>query len=398
MKPHRILAWACVLLGVLSAGRLGAESLAAPATAVFPNGSYPILWEGQEITVPGAIAPISFFSPVFGAERSVVNPVAPQVIGNRIVFTKAGEYYLTFNGTSFLKVLVLGANEPVSAAVTRLFDFWVANCVFAPDGDDEFYADQAGYLDRFFRSAGPMVNLCGPTHQTLARVISEIFALPWRRPTFPGTFRWEGDIYYLSHNPIEVYLPDLAQWQLFDVNYAFTVRSMSAEDLCAFIKANASPKDTGFPDANAFQTLPVHEAPRTYLANDPSWGSPQRISRIPVQYVWRDIFRFYYGGVAYWGGEAYFQMPHGTEFLPGMYVWASLQTDRELEAAARTWVESFGIPVTVVSPGTLDALLADGHRSEIFRGAWRAKIPAGVLSAVPYLTAEPQVVSRRPRR
>jgi hypothetical protein len=284
----------------------------------------------------------------------------------------------------------------VSAAVTRLFDFWVANSVFADQDDDVFYADQAAYVDRFFRSTSPMVVLCGPTHSNLARVVEEALALPWRRPTFPGAFYWEGDIFYLTHNPLEVYIPDLGKWQLFDVNYAFTVPGMSAQDLCSFVRANASPKDTGYADAIAFGTLNVHAPPRTYLANDPSTGSSQLISKVPVTYSWRDVFRFYYGGVAYWGGEAYFQMPHGTEFLPGTYVWASLQTNPALEQATKNWIQGGGVPVTIVPWGALDSMLADGFRLPIMGEAWKAKFPAAALSLPRTLTSVPQTVVPKP--
>ena len=167
---------------------------------------------------------------------------------------------------------------------------------------------------------------------------------------------------------------------------------MSAQDLCSFVRASASPKETAYPDGYLFRNLDVHEAPRAHLANDPSQHVSTLLSRVPVSYAWRDTFRFYYGGVAYWGAEAFFAMPHGTEFLPGTYVWASLQTDPELEAAARNWIESGQVPVTIVSPSTLAALLADGHRDAILQEAWRLKIPPAALSLPRTLTSVPQTV------
>src|SRR5512135_535415 len=122
-----------------------------PLNMSFPNGRYPILWEGQEIELSGSAGPItSYFTPVFGPDRPVVNPAVPQVLGSRIVFQKAGEYYFTLAGKWPFKVVVLSASEPISAAVTRLFDFWVANCVFASNDEDSYYTDQMGYLDAFF--------------------------------------------------------------------------------------------------------------------------------------------------------------------------------------------------------------------------------------------------------
>jgi hypothetical protein len=107
---------------------------------------------------------------------------------------------------------------------------------------------------------------------------------------------------------------------------------------------------------------------------DPSSAGGKLISSIPVEYAWRDEFRYFYSGVAYWGELATSQMPTGTEFLKGEYVWASLHTDKELESAACAWIESFGVHATIVSPTTLDQLLRAGHERLIVSAPWRKKL------------------------
>ena len=118
-----------------------------------------------------------------------MNPAAPQVLGARIVFPTAGEYYFTIDDKWSFKVLVLAAGEPVSSAVNRIFDFWVANCVFSTNDEDAYYADRAGYLDGFFRRTGHMILLSGPTHWPMARLVGDEHALLTRRGTLSGTFR-----------------------------------------------------------------------------------------------------------------------------------------------------------------------------------------------------------------
>src|SRR5262249_8838698 len=155
-----------------------------------------------------------------------------------------------------------------------------------------------------------------PTHSIFGRVVQDALSLPTRRPTFPGSFRWEGSISFDTHNPLEIYLPDKSKWVLFDVDYAFVARWLGAQELCSFVRAHASPYDTGYPDAYVFRALDIHEAPRAFLAiPDPSSGGGKLISSTPVAYAWRDQFRYFYSGVAYWGDTAGFQMPTGTEFL-----------------------------------------------------------------------------------
>lgn len=344
-----------------------------------------------------------------------MNPVPPQVAGNRVAFTKAGEYYLTLNGTYSIKVLVLSNTEPISSAVVRIFDFCRANLLFDTchdDTDAPYYADQEAFTHRFFESAEPAALLCGPTHSLFQRLVTSALALPTRKPAFAGSFRWADEhcnvtVYEFTHNPLEVYLPDQGKWALFDLNFGFLVKWLDASELAEFTMAYPGPGTMGYMDFETFKTLKVYSGgPTTRLCKaagpgeDPYPPVRQRVSSVPSAYAWRDAFRFYYGGVAYWGDTALFQMPHGTEFLHGDYIWASLQNDPELKLATQNWIESFGLSVAIVNPDTLRQLLEAGHRSEILQEAWRAKVPATVLSASSQVSSQVQQLPRpvTPRR
>ena len=352
---------------------------------------------------------MTYFTPLFGEERAVVNPVAPVVASNRIKFAEAGEYYLTLNDTYSIKVLVLSNVEPISSAVVRLFDFCRANLLFDTchdDTDAPFYADQEAFAHRFFESAEPAALLCGPTHSLFQRLITQSLALPTRKPALIGTFRWSDEncnvtVYEISHNPLEVYLPDQGKWALFDLNFGFLVKWLDASELTAFTMAYPGPGTMGLTDLESFKMLPIYTGgPTTRLCKstkpgeDPYPPLRQRVSNAPSAYLWRDSFKIYYGGVAYWGDAAYFQMPHGTEFLHGDILWAALQTDPALKESAIRYMESFGLRVAVISPESMRQLLEAGHRAEILQEAWRSKIPTAVLSVPSGVSRQVQQVPR----
>lgn len=346
----------------------------------YPDTQFPIIWKGQSISATSSIETIEFFHPLFGKERKKVNPVPPTTSGSSITFSLAGEYYLKINGDCYLKVLVLDPAEPISAGVIRIFDFCVANMLFAQQDDARFYAGNVEFVNNWFESEAPARLLCGTTQVVFSLLLKDRFSLPIRKVTFPGAFKWEGTTYFSSHNLTEVYLPDKVKWVLFDINYAFFVRWMSALELVRYLREHSSSFETGYFDYVPFSQLDIyHDAPRSFLARDQTdmtlkFFSSDQVSKIPVSYLWKETFRFFYSGVAYWGNN----MPvgvSGTEFFSGDYVFANMHTDAGLAKAAVDWVKSYGLQVTEVSPDELSQALANGAQAEIDTKAWKNRIP-----------------------
>jgi hypothetical protein len=378
-----------ICLAVLSSGLACSSRPLAHVSLKASGRRFPIIWEGDTLSASAPISTISFFQPRFGPERVAVNPERPRMVSPDLLrFDRPGEYYLILNRDSFAKVLVLAKSEPASSAVLRIFDFCVANHVFYPwkeSDDEEFYRDQGLYIDRLFSRKGDMWLSCTTTHTVLMRLVADALELPTRRPTFMGAFKWEGNISIDAHNPLEIYLPDKGKWVLFDVNLAFVPEWLSALETCEYFNRNSTPYHTGFIEEPALTSLDIHEAPRSFLpgVNSDRPAYPYRlISTIPAVYTWPLHFRFFYGGVAYWGDHKP-QNEGGTDFLAGDAVWASLEVDPCLEEAVRRHARQFGFEMTTVSPGTLESLLAEGHCQAIAQAGWRSKLPDGpVLESV----------------
>jgi len=368
------------------AGNIAATAASAVVTVdhlkfSYPDTQFPIIWKGQAVTASAAIETIEFFQPLFGKERKRVNPAIPATSGSSITFPLAGEYYLKINGDCYLKVIVLDPAEPISAGVVRIFDFCVANMLYAEQDQALFYGfDRNVFVKNWFESENPARLDCGPTQVVFTILLKDRFSLPLRKVTFPGVFKWEGNRYYATHNLTEVYLPDKAKWVLFDINYAFFVRWMSALELVQYLRDNCSSYDTGYFSYVPFSQLDVYpDAPRSFMARNQTdmtlkTFSPDQVSTIPTVYLWKEAFRFYYSGVAYWGNNVPW-LPTGTEFLSGDVVFAQMHTNPELAQAAVDYERSYGLQVTVVTPSELSQALAIGAQAEIDLKAWEQRIP-----------------------
>ncbi len=260
----------------------------------------------------------------------------------------------------------------------------VANLLFSASDDSRYYANKSTFIYNWMTGELPGRLTCGPTHDILMYLIKDRFWLPTRKVTFPGTFYWEGGVYKVTHNPLEVYLPDLEKWVLFDVNYAFFIKWKNAFEVVRLIRENSSPYDTGYFGNSIFLADIYADAPRSYLAKaffDGNWASVDapfsmaEVTVYPVSGLWRDEFRFYYSGAAYWGGNVGWQMPHGTEFLQGDYFLASKHTDKGLEEEAVSWIQRFGLTVTSLNEDVLAGMLEEGFRREIGEQKWLARLP-----------------------
>jgi len=273
----------------------------------FNGYSYPILYENEGIRFNGYIDGISYFTPLFGKDRIVVNPAKPHVSdGEYIHFSVPGEYYIRVNGTANLKILVLSKHEPLSQSVTRLFDFMSANLLYSNNIEEKklFTHDTKKYIDNWFNSDVPGRLFCGPTHRLFRTIIADRLKLPTRIVTFPGVWRWNGKVHKSSHNVTEIYIPDKKKWVLYDINNGFFVKWMDAIELAAFFHHNSS-GDSGMTVANKMLSLDVHVGGPTIFwpINNKSVikseFSTSEVSNLPTAYFWKDTFRFYYSGAAY---------------------------------------------------------------------------------------------------
>lgn len=372
-----------LLIALLFCLSVSANATEKNAEFDFNGYKYPVLYDGEVIRYSENISSMSFFAPQFGAERKVVNPEKPRTEGKGLIrFEHPGEYYIKINGEVALKVLVLSKKETFSSSVTRLFDFVSANMFFSnvPRESKSCAINKEKYVADWFRSEEPARLLCGPTHGFFRTIIRDRLKLPTRIVTFPGAYRWNGRIYKSSHNITEVYIPDLNKWVLFDINYGFFVKWMDALELAEFFHRNSS-GDSGLTIVEKMAKLDVHsEGPMLYwtsnnLAPVNKEFSKKDVSKIPTIYLWRDAFRFYFSGAAYWGGELDWVKPTGTEFLPGEYLLANLHEDIELKEAAVTWIKSFSIDPTIVTPASLNKMLNEGHAREIALEEWNKGLP-----------------------
>lgn len=350
-----------------------------------PNGrTYPVLWSSQAISASAPISRIETFLPTFSHTREVVNPALPIIDGKTLTFDAPGEYYLIVNGGHAIKVLVLAPAEAISSHVVRIFNFFVANMVQSSEDDYAFYSNRGAFAHWWFHSVAPARLLCGPTADVFQMVVRDALSLPTRKVTFPGVTRARNRIERTTHNVLEVYLPDVRKWTLFDINEGFVSRWMDAFDLVDFSRANtnAATASGRWETGGAIRELDIPtDTPIPYLAKDWSayTGKPfsrHELSSIPRPFVWKENFRFYYSGLAYWGGGTEIGNPlSGTEFLPGQYIFANRHSDRALEEEVISWIESFGISVTRVSQRALLKMLAAGFHDEIEAKAWLRRIP-----------------------
>lgn len=344
---------------------------------------FPIIFAGDSVTIARTIDAIDFFAPTFGKDRPEVNPVIPLLRnGHSLQFSTPGEYYLRFNHKRwFLKVLVLSADEPISKAVLRIFDFCVANMVYCADDDNLWYQGRDGYILKWFASDEPAMLLCGPTMGFFHHLIEERLGLPFRKVTFPGAFYYAGNekVILVTHNILEVYLPDIGKFVLFDINNSFVPRWLSAIELSK--KLNEKLSDT-IVSGEEWKTvnLDIYHNVESFMPipQVSAWAgdfSPKMVSNNPVTVNWPSIFQGLSGGVAYWGEKIGYQKPTGTEFLPGDYLFASLQKNDILKDAAIKWMESFKLNVTVISPDRLELMLEEGHKNLIEAKPWLKKLP-----------------------
>jgi hypothetical protein len=386
-----LLAGAASLIQAAAAFPARANTTVAATRVTFSFGEsrFPIIFAKEFATASAPIRQIEFFTPLFGAERKVVNPATPIIQGEQIHFRVPGEYYLNVNG-DYLKVLVLDPSEGSKEALLRMFDFFVANNLYLGADDNAWYRERFTYLRSFFRSCEPMMLSCGPSHSVWREWVRDRLALPTRITTLTSARLSNGMVTYAAHNLPEVYLPELGKWVMFDLNSNFVPRWLDAMELCEVVHAKGKDEDDFTQDWHSYG-LDLYAGVAARNANPAYLDDLRRQagsgSAMPFEpaLVTNDVtrdslliaLRCYYGGPAYWGGDIGSVQPTGTEFLPGNVVyWGSLHENRLLELAAAEYARyMYRTEIRVVEPSRLRAMLTEGHCPQIEAALWKSRFP-----------------------
>lgn len=354
--------------------------------------TFPMFRPGQMATASEPIRDLELFEPLFGGNRKgVVNPVMPKVLDRRTLrFDRPGEYYVKVNGgDGYLKAIVFSPDEGIPASVLRLFDFCVANNLYLGAEDMVWYMRRAEYLTEFFTAEQPMMLSCGPTHGVFRWLVRERFCLPARITTTPGTYYYDGKISRFSHNVPEIYIPEYDKYVFMDLNFGIVPLWMDALDLTAAARATW---DDNVSDKERLEDMgvPFHLGPDSCVGKWDAWelvreygdaGSIEFSASYahdqPVDtYARARAVRAFYGGPAYWGKEMVGVRPTGTEFLPGMYLYAAHHTDRALHDDALAYIGEFKYKIDVYEPKVLRKMLDEGHRNAIAAKEWVDRFPA----------------------
>jgi hypothetical protein len=354
----------------------------------FGTRRFPLLLPGESVTASEPVRDLTYFLPLFGTFRKCVNPAEPVVHERTITFTEPGEYYLRVNGRSPLKVAVFAQDEGIPASLLRLFDFAVANSLYISAEDKLWYSGREQFLGRFFTSAEPFMLSCGPTHQLFRRLVEDRFCLPARIVTCAGRFYRKGKIAALGHNVPEVYVPELDQYVLFDINTGLVPLWDDALSLSAKLR-RLSPVavETETPD---WSGVKLHADVRACSASPEAsslvhqydqYGAVrfagQLISNDTVdEHAQARALRGFYTGAGYWGKKITWVMPTGTEFLDGWLQYGLYETDPALIDDMMAALKPLIPETMLVDPDVLRERLRDGHRANIAAREWTKRFPA----------------------
>jgi hypothetical protein len=347
----------------------------------FGGQRYPIIYEKEYIAVGGEIRKLDFFLPVFSPNRPVVNPKMPRVVieGGRslLYFDSPGEYYVEAENNIKLKVLVLNQREHISENVLRLFDFLVANLVVTQGNDKEFYENSGNFTIDFFMSKDPKMLLCGPTLSFFEILLRDRFNLPVRDVTFTGVFMEGGQLKYSTHNVIEVFLPDLNKWVMFDVNNGFVAKWLDSFEITEKIRSASATKTNISKlefDSIVFDAHYLVDAKRSLNAADlRGVFSPDIISRESVRDRWYDLAKIFLGGPGYWGGRRFNQNGLSSDFQ--LYESQYHQDPFLLDAQLR-WVGNWDLKVRHVPPEELKTMLNKAYSDQIAAKKWASYLPS----------------------
>jgi hypothetical protein len=359
----------------LSGGNDG--SAIAAETLEIPKSKYPIIYQGETYELAEDINSIETFLPLFDGERETVNPSDPKVIeSTKLLFDVPGEYYLQINQSSNLKILVLSFEDSLSENIVSLFDFITANFLPMRGQGESFYQNRNNYIDSFFQDGDPGLLLCGPTHSLLERLLADRFNIPVRNVTFTGTFLQSGKVQYTTHNMLEVYLPDIEQWILFDVNNGFYVEWKSAVEISQIVRDTAgsgrklSSEEWGAIDWAAYDAK-VANSVLPYRAADANNADaeykPEHVSDIRADSVWHTTSQYFVGGPSYWNIKR-----HGAPGLPEDFdlYYVTMHDDELLIEASKRWQTNWNLTVKVVTKGEIKEMHSNVYSELIAEKGW----------------------------
>jgi hypothetical protein len=339
------------------------------------SGDYPIFYNGATIQCNFIVKNTNFFQPLFSADRTVVNPVYPRIShhGNKSVlhFDSPGEYYLNLNN-KHIKICVLDANEPISSSVLRVFDFLSANSLVTCGNDKQFYQDPNHFTKSFFQSKDPFLLLCGPTLSLFQNIINLKFKLPCRDVTFTGVYMDSGQLKYVTHNLLEIYLPDIKKWCLFDINNGFIVKWLDSFELTNAIRSVSNSKLTISNDEFYSLTLDYHSSVYRYRSNNAadsrSLFSRDLISNSSSMEGWTMLAKMFLGGPGYWSGCRFKQISG----LPSDYhlYLSKYHSDPFLLEAQKKWISNWSLSSTHIPPDELNKMLDSAYREQINKADW----------------------------
>ncbi|MDR4463991.1 MAG: hypothetical protein MRJ66_06970 [Nitrospira sp.] len=352
----------------------------------FGGQKYPVVYNREYVAINEDVVSLDLFLPVFSPDRAAVNPAQPRIVVENkralFYFDVPGEYYLDINRGHKLKVVVLDRHEEISTNVLRVFDFLVANLVVTQGNDKEFYENNENYAIDFFKSKEPKMLLCGPTVSFFEIILRDRFNLPVRDVTFTGVFIEGGRLAYGTHNVVEVFLPDMSKWVLFDLNNGFVAKWMDAFEITEKVRSVSQSKKNI--SKTEFESIDVDfhylvDAKRTMNAFDPrSVFYPDMVTRESVRERWHDLAKIFLGGPGYWGGKRFNQ--NGLPLEYQLYA-SRYHQDEFLLEAQRRWQDNWDLKVRHVPPAQLKQMLDDAYAEEISARKWLEYLPKPILHA-----------------